>query len=102
MLDILSDPIIAFYSLPAVLSGQYCFLGRIAKLSSNILAEFGPSVLAAWLLCSAILSPDILRVVCQMSSVVLSKYLQSVLVCLRDLLELPDVSQVLFECFQLV
>ena len=78
------NPIIVFTVF--LLSFQVRFLGRVAKLSSNIQAEVGSSVLVA----------------CQMSFVVLSKYLQSVLVCLRALLELPDVSQVLSECFQLV
>ena len=52
-------------------------LGRIAKLSSNLQAEFGPSVLSL----SCYIVPDVFRVSCQMSSVVLSKYLQSVVVC---------------------
>ena len=42
-----------------------------------IQAEFGSSVLAMF----SYIVPDVLRVACQMSSVVLSKYLQSVVVC---------------------
>ena len=42
-----------------------------------IQAEFGSSVLALF----SYIVPDVLRVACQMSSVVLSKYLQSVVVC---------------------
>ena len=75
MLDILSNPIIVFTIF--LLSFQVRFLGRIAKLSSNIQAEFGSSVLALF----SYIVPDVLRVACQMSSVVLSKYLQSVVVC---------------------